>query len=150
MRSGGPASSRRSRCATSPIGWSSTANSGNGALTDSRNTFATCKQRRTNMTEKNSPSQSADIGEFVISRTFDAPRSLVFNAWTDPEHLMKWWGPKGLTMLSSKLDLRPGGVFLYGMRTPDGRDMWGKWVFREIVTPQRLVFVVSFADADGN
>jgi uncharacterized protein YndB with AHSA1/START domain len=102
------------------------------------------------MTEKNSPSQSADVGEFVISRTFDAPRSLVFKAWTDPEHLMKWWGPKGLTMLSSKLDLRPGGVFLYGMRTPDGRDMWGKWVFREIVTPQRLVFVVSFADADGN
>jgi uncharacterized protein YndB with AHSA1/START domain len=64
--------------------------------------------------------------------------------------LMQWWGPKGYTMLACKVDLRPGGVFHYGMRSPDGRAMWGKWVYREIVPPERLVTVVSFTDAEGN
>ncbi len=59
-------------------------------------------------------------GEFLIRRNFNAPRELVFKAWTETERLTRWWGPKGFTMLSCKLDLRPGGVFLYGMRSPDG------------------------------
>jgi uncharacterized protein YndB with AHSA1/START domain len=92
-------------------------------------------------------------GEFVITRVFDAPRELMFKTWTESERLAQWWGPKGSTMLSYKIDLRidlrPGGDFHYGMRSPDGRDMWGKWVFREIVVPQRLVFVVSFSDEEG-
>ncbi len=88
--------------------------------------------------------------EFLLTRTFDAPRELVFKAWTECEHLMRWWGPKGFPMLSCKNDLRPGGVFHYGMRSPDGREMWGKWVYREVVEPERLVFVVSFADEKGN
>jgi uncharacterized protein YndB with AHSA1/START domain len=62
---------------------------------------------------------------------------------------MYWWGPKGFTMRVCKLDLRPGGVFHYCMRSPDGRDMWGKWVFREIVAPERIVFVNSFSDEQG-
>ena len=87
--------------------------------------------------------------EFVITRTFDAPRDLVFRAWTEREHLMRWWGPKGFTMRAGKIDLRPGGVFHYGMRAPDGSDMWGRWIFREVVKPERLVFIASFSDEQG-
>jgi|GEM_PF-17336 len=88
--------------------------------------------------------------EFVITRTFDAPRDLVFKAWTEADRLAKWWGPKGFTLLACKLDLRPGGVFFYGGKAPQGGEMWGKWVFREVAAPERLVFVVSFADEKGN
>lgn len=84
---------------------------------------------------------------FVIKRVFRAPRELVFDAWTRREHLMQWMGPKGTTIAESSLDLRPGGIFHYGMRSPDGGLMWGKWVFREIVRPEKLVVVVSFSDA---
>lgn len=86
---------------------------------------------------------------FVIARIFDAPRDRVFRAWTECEHLKQWWGPKGFTIVSCTNDLRPGGVFHYGMRAPDGGTMWGKWVYREIVVPERLVVVVSFSDAAG-
>jgi uncharacterized protein YndB with AHSA1/START domain len=81
---------------------------------------------------------------------FEAPRDLVFKAWTERERLMRWFGPKGVTIPTCTLDLRPGGVFHYCMRGPEvGADMWGKWVFREIVRPERLVFVVSFSDERG-
>ncbi len=88
--------------------------------------------------------------EFVITRVFDAPRELVFKAWTESERLARWWGPKGFTWVSAKLDLRPGGVFHYCMRSPDGREMWGKFVYREILAPERIVFVNSFSDEEGN
>jgi uncharacterized protein YndB with AHSA1/START domain len=94
--------------------------------------------------------ESAADDAFVLTRVFDAPRELVFKAWTEADRLKQWWGPKGFTMLSCKLDLRPGGVFHYGMRSPDGKEMWGKWVFREIDAPGRLAFVASFADEQGN
>ena len=87
--------------------------------------------------------------EFVIERLFDAPRDLVWKVFTQSDHLMKWWGPKGFKMLVGDLDLRPGGTFHYGMQAPDGSEMWGRWVFREIVKPERLVFVSSFSDKDG-
>jgi uncharacterized protein YndB with AHSA1/START domain len=86
---------------------------------------------------------------FVIERIFDAPRELVWEVYTDEKHLSRWWGPKGLTMISTKLDLRPGGIFHYGMKTPDGHEMWGKFVYRQIDPPKKLVFVVSFSDAQG-
>jgi uncharacterized protein YndB with AHSA1/START domain len=89
-------------------------------------------------------------GDFAVTRVFSAPRDLVFKAWTERERLLRWWGPKGFTMLSCTLDLRPDGVFHYGMRSPDGHEMWGKWVFREIAAPERLVFIASFTDAEGN
>jgi uncharacterized protein YndB with AHSA1/START domain len=88
--------------------------------------------------------------QFSISRVFDAPREVIWKAFTERERLMQWWGPKGFTMEVAKLDLRPGGVFLYGMRSPGGQEMWGKFVYREIVPPERLVFVVSFTDEAGN
>ncbi|MBI3507931.1 MAG: SRPBCC domain-containing protein [Proteobacteria bacterium] len=89
------------------------------------------------------------VEEFTISRVFEAPRALVFKTFTDAAHLARWFGPKGFTMQACKLDLRPGGVFHYGMRSPDGFEMWGKWTFREIVEPERLVVIVSFSDKDG-
>jgi uncharacterized protein YndB with AHSA1/START domain len=92
----------------------------------------------------------SETKEFVIARTFDAPRELVFRVWTDPEHMQRWWGPKGFKVIHSKMDLRPGGSYHYGMRSLDNQDMWGKFVFREIVKPERLVFVNSFSDEKGN
>ena len=89
------------------------------------------------------------IEPFTISRLYDAPRAKVWQAWTEPERLKHWWGPKGFKVHTCKVDLRPGGTFLYGMRAPDGSDMWGKFVYREIKAPEKLVFVVSFSDAQG-
>jgi uncharacterized protein YndB with AHSA1/START domain len=86
---------------------------------------------------------------FVISREFTAPRERVWKAWTEPEQLMQWWGPKGFKMLACKVDLRPGGIFHYGMQAPNGDPMWGKFIYREIVRPERLVVVVSFSDEHG-
>ncbi|SFV03285.1 SRPBCC family protein [Alicyclobacillus macrosporangiidus] len=88
--------------------------------------------------------------ELVITRTFDAPRELVFEAWTERERLKHWWGPKGFTMQVSKLELRPGGVFHYSIRSPDGHEMWGRFVYLEIVAPEKIVFINSFSDEEGN
>jgi uncharacterized protein YndB with AHSA1/START domain len=101
------------------------------------------------MTER-STGTGAAADELVIARVFDAPRELVFRAWTEPERLARWWGPKGFTMGVVSLDLRPGGIFLYSQRDPDGHEMWGKFVYREITPPERLVFVSSFSDEQGN
>jgi uncharacterized protein YndB with AHSA1/START domain len=86
---------------------------------------------------------------FTITRALDAPRPLVWQAWTEPDRLKRWWGPKGFIVRHCTLDLRPGGVFHYGLVTPNGQEMWGKFVYREIVAPERLVFVSSFSDGDG-
>jgi uncharacterized protein YndB with AHSA1/START domain len=85
---------------------------------------------------------------FTISRTFDAPRELVWQALTQLEHLGHWMSPAGMEPVPGSLDLRVGGVYHYGMRAPNGQVMWGKWTFREIVAPERLVVVVNFSDAD--
>ncbi|MGA7750016.1 MAG: SRPBCC domain-containing protein [Gallionella sp.] len=87
--------------------------------------------------------------EFVISREFDVPRDFMFKVWTDPEHMQRWWGPKDFKGVYSKMDLRPGGSYHYCIRSPDGHDMWGKFVYREIVKPERIVFVNSFSDDKG-
>jgi uncharacterized protein YndB with AHSA1/START domain len=92
---------------------------------------------------------AADAG-IVVTRTFDAPRALVFRAWTEPQQLMRWWAPQGCTTPHCTVDLRVGGRIHYCMRLPDGRDIWGLGIYREIVVPSRLVYVDSFADADGN
>ncbi len=87
--------------------------------------------------------------DFVISRTFDAPRALVWKAWTEPEQLAQWWGPKGCTIRVAKFDLRPGGMFHYAMAFQPGHDMWGRFVYREIEQPERMVYVNSFSDPEG-
>ncbi len=86
----------------------------------------------------------------VMSRVFDAPRALVFAAFTKPEHLTHWWGPKGWTLPFCTVDFRPGGVWHYCMRGPDGEESWGRAVYREIVVPERIVSVDAFSDAEGN
>ncbi len=88
-------------------------------------------------------------GEFVMSRVFDAPRDLVWKCFTEPERMKQWWGPKGFKVLSVKMDLRPGGTYLYGMQAPTGQAMWGKFVYREVVPPERMVFINSFSDEKG-
>jgi uncharacterized protein YndB with AHSA1/START domain len=87
--------------------------------------------------------------EFVISRTFDAPRDLVWKAFTEPERMKQWWGPKGVTVIKSEMDLRPGGSYHYAMRTPDGMVIWGKFIYREITPPSRIVLVNFFSDEAG-
>jgi uncharacterized protein YndB with AHSA1/START domain len=87
--------------------------------------------------------------DFVLTREFDAPRELLFKVWTDPLHLKQWFSPKGYTVLAANMDLRPGGTYHYGMRTADGKEMWGKWIFREIVPPERIVFMNTFSDPHG-
>jgi uncharacterized protein YndB with AHSA1/START domain len=87
--------------------------------------------------------------DFVISRVFDAPRDLIWKCFTDPERMKQWWGPKGVKILKSKMDLRVGGTYHYGMETPDSKVMWGKFVYREIIPPQKLVFINSFSDEAG-
>ena len=86
---------------------------------------------------------------FTIERTFDSLRELVWKAWTEAECMKQWWGPKGFTVRHCKIDLRPGGVLHYCLRSPDGKDMWGKFVYREIIRPERLVFINSFSDEKG-
>ena len=94
--------------------------------------------------------QLAHQNALVLSRVFDAPRDVVFRAWTERDHLAKWFGPKGTVIFHCTNDLRPGGMMLYGMRNPDGSEMWGRWIYREITPPRTLVFVVSFSDPEGN
>ncbi len=88
--------------------------------------------------------------ELVITRVFDAPRELVFRAWTEPEHFVRWWGPKGFTTPSCTIDLRLGGVIHYCMRSPEGQDIWRKGIYREIVEPERIVCTDFFSDEDGS
>lgn len=87
--------------------------------------------------------------EFVISRVLDAPRDLVWKAFTEPDRMRHWWGPKGCSVIASKMDLRPGGTYHYGLKAPNGSTIWGKFVFREIVAPERMVLISSFSDEAG-
>lgn len=86
---------------------------------------------------------------FTITRAFQSPRALVWKAWTEPERLAQWFGPKDTTMPVHKMDLRPGGTFHHCWKMPDGKEVWGLWVFREVVAPSKLVLVQSFSDAEG-
>ena len=88
---------------------------------------------------------AATSDELVLTRELDAPREVVWKAWTDPVHLGRWWGPKGMTTRVVRFDLRVGGTFLYHMQRPDG-SMWGKFDYKEIRPPERLVFVNSFSN----
>ena len=98
-----------------------------------------------NDTQTSHPTQ-----ELVIARTFDAPRALVFRAFAEAERLAQWWGPSGSRIQVLALDFRPGGVFHFRMDLPDGGQMWGRFTYREIVAPERIVFVQTFSDESGN
>ena len=85
----------------------------------------------------------------VLTRIFNAPRSLVFKAWTDPQQAAMWWGPHGFVTLSCQMDVRPGGAWRIGMRSPQGTVHTKRGIYREIVPPERLVFTWAWEAPDG-
>lgn len=104
---------------------------------------------------RNSPAEGSGKRELVIERIFDAPRELVWKAWTDPELLMKWWGPEIFICPAAQIDLRVGGKYLFCMQSTNGPDFWQKGIwstgeYREIVPMERLVMTDCFADEEGN
>ena len=101
------------------------------------------------MTETANASRTTDR-ELEITRVFDAPRELVFTAWTDPGQLARWWGPHGFSAPSVALDVTPGGAWRTCMRNDaDGGELWASGVYREVVAPERLVFSYAWDTADG-
>ena len=88
--------------------------------------------------------------DFTITRTFDAPRALVFATMTQTEHLQKWWGPQGCTIRVVKHEPLAGGVFHYCMGFGPGVEMYGRFDYREVTPVERIVFVNGFADEQGN
>jgi uncharacterized protein YndB with AHSA1/START domain len=94
-------------------------------------------------------SAESSLREFTISRTFDAPRDLVWKALTEPDQMAKWFTPKGMTGQIGRHELEPGGMHHSAMVAPDGKEMWGRMVYQEIVAPERLVYINAFSDAAG-
>ena len=88
--------------------------------------------------------------DLVMTRVFDAPRELVFKAWTETKHVAQWWGPKGFTNPVCEMDVRVGGAIRIDMRAPNGVVYPMKGVFEEIAEPERLVFIASALDENGN
>lgn len=84
-----------------------------------------------------------------LSRTLDAPRELVYQVWSDPKHLAKWWGPKGMELEVLSLDFQPGGVFHYRMFNAQGAEMWGRFQYLETVAPERIAYISGFSDPSG-
>jgi uncharacterized protein YndB with AHSA1/START domain len=97
----------------------------------------------------NASATHPDPIELLTSRVFDAPRELVFRAWTDPVRLKRWWGPKRFTNPVCDVDVRPGGAMRIDMRGPDGKVYPMTGTYLEIVEPERLVFLSSALDANG-
>src|ERR1700704_352083 len=153
------------RSATSPPGSNTTAGSGRKASTAWTITCVSCRRRRKNAAEGSrtgafdecgtesgtstreqdmnaagqSPASTADR-EIVLTRTFDAPRELVFDAWTDTKQIVQWWGPTGFTTTTDEMEEKPGGVWGFVMHGPEGTDYKNKIVFIEVVRPERLVY----------
>lgn len=91
-----------------------------------------------------------DHPAFRTSHRARAPRDLVWRMWTDKAHLARWWGPAGCNVVHCTVDLRVGGMFHYQFTFPNGMEVWGKFVYREIAAPERLVFLNGFSDPEGN
>ena len=91
-----------------------------------------------------------DDTRFVISQVFSAPAALVWAAWTERQHLMAWFGPKGTSIDRCTLNLVLGGLFHYSLLAPDGRATWGRWLIRDIAAPHRLLVNIAFADVAGD
>jgi uncharacterized protein YndB with AHSA1/START domain len=89
------------------------------------------------------------VGEMILTRVFDAPRDLVWKLWTEPEHIVKWWGPKGFTLPGCEMDFRPGGTYRFVMRGPGGQDNPFHGVYREIVRNERIVFTAILDNLPG-
>lgn len=92
---------------------------------------------------------TAQVQEFTISRTFDAPRELVWKLWTVPEQMAKWWGPKGFTVGKYKMDFRNGGSYLYSLIAPDGKILWGRFEYLDIRPQEKIHLINYFSDENG-
>ena len=91
-----------------------------------------------------------EIERMVVTRIFDAPLELVWKAWTDPNYVIQWWGPKGFTSPVCKMDFRVGGKFLICTTTPDGQEFWHGGEYHEIVSHEKIISSMYFSDAKGN
>ena len=94
----------------------------------------------------NKPVTQADDRVLAITRVFDSPQAIVFKVWSAPEHLARWWGPRGFTVISFEADVRPGGAFRFGIRSPEGTEHWAHGIYREVERPARLVFTTAWED----
>ena len=92
------------------------------------------------------PDKTASDGAFAMTRSFKAPRDLVWRAWSEAGRLAHWWGPKGCRIRVESLEFRPGGFFHYAMLFPDAPPAWGRFLYREIAEPERIVWLNSFSN----
>jgi uncharacterized protein YndB with AHSA1/START domain len=90
------------------------------------------------------------LRDLLVTRHFDAPPERVWNAWSDPAQVMRWWGPQGFTSPTCRMDFRVGGTTIVHMRSPEFGDLYNTWTYREIVPFLRIEFINNFADRDGN
>jgi len=100
-------------------------------------------------TTRQQSTAAIDDGFIRIERIFDAPRELVFRAWSDPAHLTRWYAPKGCALTHCKADFRAGGTLHFCIRNPDGFECCAGGEYREIVVPERIVYTLAFADREG-
>jgi uncharacterized protein YndB with AHSA1/START domain len=95
------------------------------------------------MTNAKPAAENVGEREILLTRVFDAPRELIWDAWTDPKHIVKWWGPRGFTTTIHEMDVRPGGIWKHTMHGPDGTDYPSQCVFIEVVKPERIVYSMT-------
>ena len=91
-----------------------------------------------------------EVERMVVTRVFDAPRELVWKAWTEPEFVKQWWGPKGFTAPVCRMDFRTGGKSVFCMKAPDGQEFWNAVEYHEIVLHEKIVSSMYFSDPEGN
>src|SRR5262249_40553649 len=103
-------------------------------------------RRKETMIQRATPETENEV---LVARYFEAPRSLVFRAWTEPEHLVRWYAPNGCTIEYRAIDPRPGGTFHSCIRSPDDHECWVKGVYREFVAPERLVCTLEISNEKG-
>lgn len=87
--------------------------------------------------------------QLTITRAFAAPKTLVYDAFTKPDQIVKWWGPKGFTTTVKTMDVRPGGIWHYCMSSTEWGESWGIAAYHEVSPPDRLVYSDAFSDAEG-
>ena len=102
------------------------------------------------MPETQTVTSDEQTGKLVVERVFNAPRELVFAAFTEPDRIAQWWGPREWQTRNVTMDVRPGGVWHYVMTGPGGMESWGKATYNEVTPPSRLVYLDEFSDAEGN
>jgi uncharacterized protein YndB with AHSA1/START domain len=99
--------------------------------------------------EHNTNTSASPDRELKITRVFNAPRRLIFKAWTQPEHFARWLGPKDFTTVACQMNVQLGGIYRACIRSPEGKDHWMQGVYREIVEPERLVFTFAWEDENS-